>query len=427
MHPESQALDLANMQTSRARADGRPQAFYLALAMILPLCAIGCAEGNFESQAALAAADQLASRGQQTLAAAALHDAIAAAPLAIPPRRERATWFAHRGYTTAAIEDWDVVLAAQPGDRDALLRRAQLLLAEKRVAAALVDLQTLLDEQPEASIYLLRGTINHERGDWNTAAADFTRAIELDPQNAEAWAARGQVRLEQGELQAARQDFASAEALAPGGAGALGLAAIDRLQGNTDQAFAAVDKLLEAQPFWPLAHLEKARLHQVRQQFAEAEAELDLAVRYGSQRAQVRYARGEFHRQRGNYEAAMRDLQAAVELSPDCADYQASLGLTEFRRKQFTVAQQSFERALAQSPKCAAAWYGRGLISRQNGFWERARDEWSQAIQLAPNAAEYYASRAELYADLGQPDLAAEDLNRAAELSLPAGPTTNGG
>lgn len=85
--------------------------------------------------------------------------------------------------------------------------------------------------------------------DWERAAAEYERVLELDPRNAEAMRNLGTLRRWQGRLEEARAAYERAAAFAPNDpAPALGLAATDRLDHNFDAAQARYDV---ARQKWP--------------------------------------------------------------------------------------------------------------------------------------------------------------------------------
>jgi Tfp pilus assembly protein PilF len=63
-----------------------------------------------------------------------------------------------------------------------------------------------------------RGNTRYQMGDMNRAIADYSRAIEVDPDYAPAYARRGWAFLKTDELARAESDFDKALELAPGDA-----------------------------------------------------------------------------------------------------------------------------------------------------------------------------------------------------------------
>src|SRR5688572_4179156 len=66
-----------------------------------------------------------------------------------------------------------------------------------------------------AEDYFNRGNARTDKGDWDGAIADHTRAIELNSKYAEAYYGRGYARREKGELSGAIADYSKVIELSP--------------------------------------------------------------------------------------------------------------------------------------------------------------------------------------------------------------------
>jgi tetratricopeptide (TPR) repeat protein len=145
----------------------------------------------------------------------------------------------HKGFITEALADYDMALALDPNNPDALnnrgvlkqgkgdtagaladygaaigtnallasayINRASLLIEMKRFPEALKDLNSyilLVADNPD--VYNLRGKIYLDQGKRELAAADFNRALFLSPGNRDAF-------LNLGRLYIASRDYSRAE------------------------------------------------------------------------------------------------------------------------------------------------------------------------------------------------------------------------
>jgi tetratricopeptide (TPR) repeat protein len=105
-----------------------------------------------------------------------------------------------------------------------------------------------------AAAHLFRGSAYMSKGDMDSAIADFSRAIELDPQNPSTYSARGFVYFNKGEHERAIKDFTKAIELLPN-AGALRVSTNYQMRGlayekmhNADLAIADFRRALEINP-----------------------------------------------------------------------------------------------------------------------------------------------------------------------------------
>jgi len=91
-------------------------------------------------------------------------------------------------------------------------------------------------------------------------------------------------------------------------------------QGRQDQAMAAFDRAIAADPRSALAHLNRGLAWQSRGNSARALADLDRAVRLAPLSARNYFHRARLLRQRGDVARARADEKRAVELDPRYAD-----------------------------------------------------------------------------------------------------------
>jgi tetratricopeptide (TPR) repeat protein len=115
---------------------------------------------------------------------------------------------------------------------------------------AIADYTKAIESNPNnAAAYLRRGIAHLEAFALNSAIADFTRAIELNPSNASAITNRGTAHYEKGEHDRAMADFTRAIEINPKSAFAYcGLGWTYEAIGDELQAIAHYQKALELDP-----------------------------------------------------------------------------------------------------------------------------------------------------------------------------------
>ncbi len=136
-----------------------------------------------------------------------------------------------------AIDDLTVVIAQEPGNVDALVRRSALFFVRDDVTRALADADRALQLAPDRVDALIgRSRIRARAQTLDPALADADRAVSLDPRNVSAMAWRATLHMQRKEKAPSLADAERAIALAPQDAG------LYALKGNVHQAFDEPDQ-----------------------------------------------------------------------------------------------------------------------------------------------------------------------------------------
>src|SRR5258708_18575576 len=151
------------------------------------------------------------------------------------------------------------------------------------------------------------------KGEHDRAISDFTRSIELSPQQARAFVGRGYARMRKGDPDGALADYTSAIDLNPRSFLAFYNRAFARKQkGDLDGANATFTQALEIDP-----------------------ADVDAC-----------YERGIVRGARGDLDGAIADFTKAIELNPQHAKAYANRGIIMLLQGQDAAAQKEFDTAL---------------------------------------------------------------------------------
>lgn len=260
---------------------------------------------------------------------------------------EEALRLVEEGYARLSAE-------LEPGEH--LLHRSvlthnsgQVRVAAGRLEEALADFTEAINQDPNyAPYYFDRASVLHRLGRDSEALADYAAAIRLSPPLAEAYYNRGDVRSGLGDLDGALADF---------------------------------DYTLELRPEFVPAYVYRAGLH------------ADL----------------------GNDEQARRDVAAGLALEPANPHLLSIRGQLDAAAGDLTAAATAYDEALAADPTLQAAWAGRATLAFEQGDLDSALQDLDQALQLGDSAALRFNRAAALMA-AERWDEALVDLNRAAEL-----------
>lgn len=296
-----------------------------------------------------------------------------------------------------ALTLWDDTLAKNPSCWMAYANRGMAHLERGEAEQSLADYTRAIELNPDQSVkahplaasYTLRGNSYRQLGQTEQAIRDHTRAIELGPEYSEAYASRGLDYHLAGRLQQAITDFTRAIELKP----------------DADAAFAD-----RGAAYHQLGQTEKA----IRDFTRAIELKTDGG---GPGLAGVYIDRGVAYQKLGQAEQAIRDLNRAIELDPISAAAYSNRGMTYQQLGQAQQANADFTRAIELKPDFADAYYNRGNLHQQMGQAQPAIRDCTRAIELKPELALAYGTRAIVYHEQGKLELAIRDYTRALELS----------
>lgn len=218
--------------------------------------------------------------------------AITLMPQSVAPLTGRGRALLEENRPYAALRDFSRAVSADSRSAAAYRARARAAMAVDRIEEAIEDLSRAIAFEPDsAELYIERG---HAYRFTDNAAAlrDFTKAIELDGQNARALAGRG-------------LSLAKAEAY--------------------EEAEAEFAKALEIDPRCLEAYAYRAWAYKQAGQPEIGIKEIEKALRTDVQNADVYWAKGEVEQALGRTEAAIASFRKALALMPSHRDASAAL------------------------------------------------------------------------------------------------------
>ena len=241
-----------------------------------------------------------------------------------------------------------------------------------------------------AETYFRRGYACYDLGLYDLAIANYDKAIQLEPNDANAYYNRGLSKGKLGEYFAAISDFDKAIQLKPNDAEAYigrGLA-----KTGLGQHFAAIsdyDKAIQLKPDYAFAYYNRGN----------AKAALDRPF------------------------AAISDFDKAIQLKPDDANAYGNRGLSKGKLGEYFAAISDFDKAIQLKPDLAKGYYNRGIAKGKLGEYFAAISDFDKAIQRKPDYTKAYLDRGLAKALLNRTLEAKEDLRTALRLAEKAGDT----
>jgi tetratricopeptide (TPR) repeat protein len=301
-----------------------------------------------------------------------------------------------RGLIYLDLEAWEAAgadfgHAAQVDPWDPRLRLAQgkalLMLRRHREAFDAFSTTIRLDPHDDQA-YALRGAMRQslppEPGAVAAAIADFTRAIELNPEQPFHY-------LRRAERYWMNDQFA--------------------------QVITDCDRVLELDPESAVARGLRGVAHESLDHADEAIADCTAAIDKDQGNFFIHLARANAYAKRGEYELALADAEEALRLEPERADAYNGRGMARAGLQRLEEALEDFDRAIKLAPEWPTPYGNRAVVYRMLEQPERAVDDLTQVLRLEPAHAQAYRLRAQCWFAQKQPTKALADLNEAVRLA----------
>ena len=250
-------------------------------------------------------------------------------------------------------------------------------------------------DEMNAEDYRRRGAASAGRRDFDSAVADFDRAIELEPTNSDAFYQRGVAKRDNRQGRQALDDFNQALTLQPNHIGALMARGQIRLAMNaTAEADADFDKARALSPNDPALALLIAQTYSSMRRYEKAIdgygrwltqfPKDDRASNVYADRCLTRALLGK------DLELARADCDLAIKRGGRNSRYLDSRGLVWLRLNNAKEASADFTAALKLQPKGAVSLYGLGLAEKQLGRAEASEQRLREAAEIQPGIDQYF-------------------------------------
>ena len=333
------------------------------------------------------------------------------------------------------------VAGAEPHELSTLLSSGAKKLGAGDWAGAAEDCSRAIELDPtNAAAWAGRAAARGNQGDLDGELADATRTVELAPEMADAWALRGEAFLKKGDDARAIEDLTKAVGLDPRNSQALGNRAAARLaQHDYDGAVAdgtaatAIDP--RAGRVWAVCGT--ARLSRPGEEKRALE-DLSKAIECEPSLSPPYCMRGYLRRTLGDPKGALADFERFLELAPNdpqapaarsaAAEIRAGKGpggasslldlaKEKATRGDFQGALADCDRAIELEPKLGAVWVNRAIVRGLLKDPDGARADYDRAIELDPRQMTAWAGRATIRLSKRDWSGAISDDTRALELA----------
>jgi tetratricopeptide (TPR) repeat protein len=318
-----------------------------------------------------------------------------------------------------ALDAFTHAIAAQPDSAAALERRAATYLQSKNYDLALSDCDSALRiDDKLASAYFVRGEVEKQQNHKEKAVDDFTKALENSLERVDVLTERGatyrslaKARMNPDEaaklLQKAAADFDRAVKIDPKQPGLrLQRAMVGLETGDYAAAVADCDAAIQAEPGMVEAFVCRARGYCELGEYDRAVTDCDAAIHLDPNctEAYVQRARARLERA-----AEMRTVEEVAECSQAVDDCQKAIELA----KKIKGDTEGMNRARSLRGRAHEL---RGLTYHSLGVAKRALDEYGQALTQDPYLVSALLRRADTRSSLQDYAGALNDCNTAISL-----------
>ena len=228
-----------------------------------------------------------------------------------------------------------------------------------------------------------RGVARADSGDNVGAIADFTEAIELNPQNAETYNNRGAAKRLTEDYKGAIVDFSRAIELNPEYAYAYNSRGLTKdNSGDQEGAIADFNKAIELDPQHADTYNNRGAVKGMSNDHQGAIADFSKAIELNPQFAAAYYNRGFVRGNSGDYQAAIADYDKAIEHNPMYVAAFTNRGIAKGASGDYSGAIVDFNRAIELDPQFAAAFHNRGMAKRTLGDEAGAQNDFAKANEI---------------------------------------------
>ena len=203
------------------------------------------------------------------------------------------------------------------------------------------------------------------------------------------------------------------------------------------QAVRDFNHALEINPDYVDALVNRGSAYTLQSRYNDALRDFNHALEIDNKQAEIYNLRGEIYLLNKMFDQATKDFTAAIILNPMYSDAFLNRARAYSERGMEEEAESDYNQAIKAAPEKfssfdnldsseslfdeessstkekAASYFQQGLEDLKNEKYYEAIENLTQAINLSSNDASPYIYRGQAYIELGQPDEAMVDLNRA--------------
>jgi tetratricopeptide (TPR) repeat protein len=274
--------------------------------------------------------------------------------------------------------------------------------------------------QKKADYWYKRGLESTSSGNFNEAIQSFSKAIQMDPENAAIWngnaialgalyfskrdpnsyneslkAYNRAIELYNKTLQSNPQDvntwyykglaLSDKAALIQAGEGLNITSDKDGVTGYYEEALKAYDQAIKINPAYLTAWKNKGNVLYTLAEYNESIQAYDQAIGIDKKYALAWYGKGLALTKLGDYDEAVNAYDSAIENAPDNPAIWYNKGIALSSQGKYDAAIRCYDQAIKLNQSFVEAWNGKGVAYEALGFETEANAAFARARYLADN------------------------------------------
>jgi tetratricopeptide (TPR) repeat protein len=302
----------------------------------------------------------------------------------------------------------------------AFVNRAEILFSRGKYALALKDIDRAIELGPEqpARVWTLRAKINTAKGAHENALADYSTALQNDPNYVKALIGRGSLfHFNRRDIEAV-DDFSAANMIQPDNVDIL----MERAQAfrqmhNHQAAILDLESVALIDPETPDALQQLMELYLLTDQKHAGLALMKALTARKPDNHHLILVIAHALSQNGLYPEALTACERYIAIHPKQADGYIELAWVYKAMFEFDHSSENLEIALKFDPDDPMIYGYRAMIHRNLDRYDLAIADYNKALELNPNLGWVYANRGLSYYEKGQLSEAERDYRKAVALN----------
>lgn len=259
----------------------------------------------------------------------------------------------------AALNDFNKVIELAPQHAKAFYLKAQLEEKNQNFDEALSSYEKAaqLDSAVYEEVMYRKGVLLFQARKYRESISAFTRVIERNPMNAQAYNDRGSAK---------------------------------RKVNDFDNAIYDYSRAIEINPSLAIAYANRAGVKRENEDFEGALKDYGKALELEETNAMLVNNRGDVKFQMGDYVGAVQDFTEAIKVDPKYTFAYNNRGYAYYKLRKYKESINDYDKAIELDAEYGYAYLNRGISKEMLGDFSGACSDWTKAGELGVQNAKTY-------------------------------------